>query len=74
MFIAAVPPERSLLAIDEYTAVVGDGQDWRVIGSGGAQLRKDGKWRPFRSGQSFTEPLEISFDSAAAEAWGEGTS
>ena len=68
MFIAAVPPERELLAIDEYTAVVGDGRDWRVIGAGGAQLRQDGEWRTFRSGQSFTEALDISLDAAPAQA------
>jgi len=66
MFIAAVPPDRGLLAIDEYTAVVGDGRDWRVMGAGGAQLRQDGAWRTFRSGQSFTEALDISLDAAPA--------
>jgi cyanophycinase-like exopeptidase len=68
MFIAAVPPDRGLLAIDEYTAVVGDGSDWRVVGSGGAQLRQNGKWRTFRWGQSFTEALDISLDAAPAQA------
>lgn len=68
MFIASVPPDRGLLAIDEYTAVVGDGRDWRVMGSGGAQLRQNGAWRTFRSGQSFTEALEISLDAAPAQA------
>jgi len=68
MFIAAVPPERGLLAIDEYTAVVGDGRDWRVIGSGGAQLRQNGEWRTIRSGQSFIEPLPVELEAVPAQA------
>jgi cyanophycinase-like exopeptidase len=54
LFISAVPPGNRLLAIDERTAVVGDGAEWQVMGSGGASLMEDGSWQSFRPGQSFS--------------------
>jgi cyanophycinase-like exopeptidase len=68
MFIAAVPPGRTLVAIDERTAMVGDGADWQVIGVGAASIRRNGEWRTFRAGQSFTEPFDIELDPAPAGA------
>ena len=53
LFIAAVPPGHRLLAIDERTAVVGDGTEWQVMGNGGASLMERGSWQTFRPGQSF---------------------
>src|SRR6266545_4366036 len=53
LFIAAVPPGHRLLAIDERTAVVGDGAEWQVMGNGGAALMEGGSWQTFRPGQGF---------------------
>jgi len=53
LFIGAIPPGNRLLAIDERTAVVGNGTDWRVMGNGGASLLDDGSWLNFQSGETF---------------------
>jgi cyanophycinase len=53
LFIAAVPSGHRLLAIDERTAVVGDGKEWQVMGSGGTSLMDGGAWQSFRPGQTF---------------------
>lgn len=68
MFIAAVPVDRMLVAIDEHTALVGDGVSWQVMGSGAASRRRNGEWQTFRSGESFTEPLPIAFATVPAQA------
>jgi cyanophycinase-like exopeptidase len=53
LFVGAVPPGHRLLAIDERTAVVGDGTQWQVMGKGGASLLDEGTWQTFRPGESF---------------------
>ena len=53
----SVPAQDLLFAIDEDTAVVGDGEDWRVIGAGAARIRKDGAWAVHPSGSRFTRTL-----------------
>ena len=60
LFVAAVPADSRLLAIDENTAVVGDGAEWKVIGAGGAYLLDAGDWTESRSGSTFTAPLLVS--------------
>ena len=55
--LAAVPVDCRLLAIDEDTAVVGNGAEWTVVGSGGAYLLAEGKWLEFPSGSSFAADL-----------------
>ena len=57
LFVAAVPPDCRLLAIDENTAVVGDGTDWTVIGAGGAYYLDRGSWTECMAGASFKAPL-----------------
>ncbi|HEV8421371.1 MAG TPA: Type 1 glutamine amidotransferase-like domain-containing protein [Actinomycetota bacterium] len=57
LFIAAVPPGHRLLAIDERTAMVGDGREWQVMGRGGASLMDGGAWQTFRPGQGFEATL-----------------
>jgi len=57
---ASVPAEERLLAIDERTAVAGDGSSWSVIGAGQAHLRDRGTWRSFPSGASFEAALTTS--------------
>jgi cyanophycinase len=62
LFIAAVPPANRLLAIDERTAVVGDGTDWHVMGRGSASLLERSEWRTFLSGQTFAAALQPAVD------------
>jgi cyanophycinase-like exopeptidase len=66
LFLAAVPPGCRLLAIDERTAVVGDGTRWSVVGSGLAQLLEDGTLQEFASGASFDASLTSAQALAAA--------
>jgi cyanophycinase-like exopeptidase len=58
MILASVPADARMLAIDERTALVGDGTAWRVIGSGSAHLLQDGDWRRFGSGTTFEAHIE----------------
>jgi cyanophycinase len=60
--VASIPPGHRLLAIDEKTAVVGDGSSWTVMGSGGAYLLEDGEWSEHRAGSSF--PADMGTDAA----------
>jgi len=53
-FIASVPAGRTLLGIDETTAIVGDGVDWTVYGKGAAHLRENDIWRHFPDRSSFS--------------------
>jgi cyanophycinase-like exopeptidase len=62
LFVAAVPPGNRLFAIDERTAVVGDGRDWHVMGRGSASLLERGEWRTFPSGQTFAATLRPTVD------------
>ncbi len=55
--IDSVPPGRRLFAIDENTAVVGDGAEWTVIGSGGAHIMLDGEWQHVLAGGVVTVQL-----------------
>jgi cyanophycinase len=54
MIVSSVPADCRLLAIDERTAVVGDGETWNVLGSSKAALLEDGRWGEFGPGESFT--------------------
>jgi cyanophycinase-like exopeptidase len=56
--VASVPPDHRLFAIDEHTAVVGDGCNWMVFGSGSARLLEFGEWKEHRAGTSFSADLE----------------
>lgn len=40
--------------LDERTAIVGDGTEWRVFGAGGVSLRLDGVSRTLRAGERFS--------------------
>jgi cyanophycinase len=44
--------------IDERTAILGDGEEWRVFGLGTVSLRLNGKRRAIRPGESFSTPPE----------------
>jgi len=52
--VASVPAGRTLLAIDEDTAVVSDGDEWSVMGESAAHIYRDGDWSHHPSGASFT--------------------
>jgi cyanophycinase len=58
MILASVPSDARMLAIDERTAVVGDGSSWSVLGAGTASILEDGTWVEHRSGSSFEAALE----------------
>ncbi len=58
MIVGSVPSDCRLLAIDENTAVVGDGKEWTVLGAGRAALLEDGEWGEYPSGTAFTKELE----------------
>jgi cyanophycinase len=53
LWLSAVPRDHRLLAIDERTAMVGDGSRWHVVGSGGAYLREGSSLRSVPSGETF---------------------
>jgi cyanophycinase-like exopeptidase len=53
----SVPDGDQLFAIDEDTAVVGDGHDWEVVGAGDAHVWLDGSWRQHAAGTRFTHEL-----------------
>lgn len=57
LWISSVPPDGRLLAIDERTAVVGDGVEWTVLGSGAAHFLESGRWEHHPSGESFRADL-----------------
>ncbi len=59
-FIAeSLEPGQTLVAIDENTAMVGDGADWRVLGVAGVHLLTDGEWTDRPAGDGFRLPLAI---------------
>lgn len=59
-FIAgSLRPGQTLVAIDEETAMVGDGVAWSVLGRSGVHLLRDGRWTDLHEGQDFTLPLEL---------------
>jgi len=62
--VASLPSDCRLLAIDENTALVGDGTDWTVIGAGRAATLEGGAWSEHQSGMSFTKELEHHMDGA----------
>jgi cyanophycinase len=42
--------------LDERTAILGDGAEWRVFGLGTVSLRMDGQTRRIRAGETFSTP------------------
>jgi cyanophycinase-like exopeptidase len=57
LIVSSVPAGGTLLAIDEDTAIVGDGGDWSVVGASGAHVYADGTWAHHASGSSFVLPI-----------------
>ena len=55
--VDSVPQQGRLLAIDERTAIIGDGASWCVVGSGSVFFLENGTWERFRSGETFRRQL-----------------
>jgi cyanophycinase-like exopeptidase len=53
----SVPRDQLLLAIDEHTAIVGDGRAWEVMGAASAHVRTGDAWAHHPAGSRFTLPL-----------------
>lgn len=47
----SVPAADTLVGVDEQTALVGEGQTWRVVGRGGVHVRDGDSWQTFVGGQ-----------------------
>lgn len=55
---ASAPTAGALVALDEHTAMVGDGAAWDVYGIGGISIYEAGAWgEPHRAGASFAKVL-----------------
>jgi cyanophycinase len=66
-FIAgSVKPGERLVALDEDTALVGDGRSWEVIGRSGIHVLEDGAWTSYRLGDAFQLELRIGPSEPAA--------
>ena len=56
-WVASRIPEASwFVGIDERTAILGDGVEWRVFGRGGATVLHEGERRAFGAGERFSTP------------------
>ena len=55
--VASLPKDTRLLAIDERTALVGDGVHWTVLGSGMAHLLERGAWTEAGTGEALEAHL-----------------
>jgi cyanophycinase len=51
--VANLGPPFRLVAVDELTAMVGDGRRWSVLGAGGVHVLEDGGWTDHGAGSSF---------------------
>jgi cyanophycinase-like exopeptidase len=57
---AATPAGGTLVAIDEQTALVGDGTQWSTHGVGGVYLHRDGAWvGEYRAGDRWELPMLV---------------
>ena len=57
LIVSSVPAGQTLLAIDEDTAVIGDGSDWSVLGAAGAHVYRDGEWSHHPAGSTLELPI-----------------
>jgi cyanophycinase len=60
--VASTPDGGTLVAIDEDTAMVGDGERWEVLGRQRVHVLRDGAWSEHEPGSSFELPLELRRD------------
>jgi hypothetical protein len=57
MIISMIPPGTLLVAIDENTAMIGDGTIWTVSGESQVHLLEDGTWTHHVAGEGFERLL-----------------
>jgi cyanophycinase len=55
----SVKPGETFIALDEETAMVGNGRSWRVMGTAKIHVLRDGEWTRYADGDAFELPLEI---------------
>jgi cyanophycinase-like exopeptidase len=55
--ISRVGPKERLVGVDNDTGLVGDGRDWRVMGSGSVHVLEEGRWTDHPAGTSFALAL-----------------
>jgi hypothetical protein len=60
----SVKPGQTFIALDEETALVGDGRSWRVMGTAKIHVLRDGEWTRYADGDAFELPLEIAGERA----------
>lgn len=60
--IHSLPDRDRLVGIDEDTAIVGDGMDWTVMGTGGIHVLEADVWTQVASGQDVRLPILPSVD------------
>jgi cyanophycinase-like exopeptidase len=67
-FIASATPNGgTLVAIDEQTAIVGDGTQWSTHGVGGVYLHRDGAWvAEYRTGDRWELAMSVGGPAPAA--------
>ncbi len=64
-FIAgSVKPGQTFIALDEETAMLGDGRSWRVMGTAKIHVLAGGEWARYADGDAFELPLEIAGERA----------
>ncbi len=67
----SVPAGDVLIGVDEETAMVGDGDEWDVVGTGGVHVGRDGSWSHHPAGTRFAHSLrrdvDIPADAPSAE-------
>jgi cyanophycinase len=57
--VASLEAGQTLVAIDEDTAMVGDGGHWEVLGRAAVHLHRDGAWVDHHAGDGFELALEL---------------
>ena len=64
-FIAgSVKPGQTFIALDEETAMMGDGRSWQVTGTAKIHVLRGGEWTRYADGDAFELPLEIAGERA----------
>ncbi|MGZ4109349.1 MAG: Type 1 glutamine amidotransferase-like domain-containing protein [Actinomycetota bacterium] len=56
---ASVKPGQVLVALDEDTAMIGDGTDWSVAGEAAVHVLRDGDWEHHTARDAFTLPFRF---------------
>lgn len=56
---ASLRPGETLIAIDEETAMVGDGSGWTVLGRSAVRVYREERWRTVPAGEGFELPIEL---------------